>query len=353
MPIPASLLKILTVIATTTYLGASLANAQPIPKDALAEEDRLAEELSALVQAKGTDAGIVFLQKKLGDNPENEVARFFFSTALLSQGKTKECAQVVLDGEKKHVTSDRLLGVLWSCLEEAGDRDGALVVAQSAVKRFPESGESHRCLGISFLYQKRHPEALEQLRQAFTLDSSDSTSLYMIAQLYRRESQTYQSLLTYLRFFSLEPYGNRSRKARQQFASLLQSRLDMKPVSGTSVEMSLSLEGEGKTAEGDFTGALRMIGAQLPNLDPDSDITDLSAAKLEMAIAGALDVLPTRDSVKGPSFTLDVLVPFFRQASEGQHLAAICQLVVQPDDKWTEDSTELVRWSLSYKHASK
>lgn len=299
-------------------------------------------ELEAAVAEGGAQAGVAMLEKKLRDEPHNMSARFILATAYQATGNHAACIETARTEVSLQKADDRLLGILWVCLYETGEREEAMRTATGAVERFPQSAESHRWLGISLLDDKNQDEARLRFEEALILDPADGTSLYMLAQLYPRANLAVAGVLTYLRFLAVEPVGNRSAKARTQLRALLKPELQLSFHSETSMEASLSV---GSTAPGDDADLSTAQRALATYVAPTSQQPDLTVTKLSKGLDAFIAALPGSGKSAKRSFARDRLIPYLVEARQQGHLPGLAELVLLDGDKPTEASLQFLRWS--------
>jgi tetratricopeptide (TPR) repeat protein len=207
---------------------------------ALTPEPEILERLQKAVDQGGYDSGLQLLKTIVEREPANVAARFFLATAYQTKQNYPACLETI-SGQSKY--DDRAIGIWWVCLDESGQQEQALALAQEWLKEFPQSAELHRWHGVSLSRQwkERSAEARHEFRTALQLDPHDTTALYMLAQHFRSAGLILPSLFTYLRFLVEEPAGRRADKARDQLRILLSSNLVTTPTDKGPTEIRLSL----------------------------------------------------------------------------------------------------------------
>ncbi|MBN2241598.1 MAG: tetratricopeptide repeat protein [Acidobacteria bacterium] len=323
--------------------GAALEDAASA-NEPMTTEAELLRELERAVEKGGYDEALVMLKEKVAKQPLNIPARFFLATALQSRGDNSACIREVRVGERLKAADDRLLGILWVCLYEDGRKPEALETAAQAVLQFPGSGESHRWYGISLLDENNGPEASLHFQKAITIDPQDATALYLLAQLYRSRGYIVPSFLTYLRFFSVEPEGNRADKARAQLRELLNVNLLIQPEDKSRVEMRLSVGPDGPTDEGDYSKAQQRIAVYAA---PNNREPSLNPSKLEKVLHEVLKALPEAESTAKGSFILEITAPFLEAAEVAGFSKGLADLVLM-EDKPSPEAIAFLKWSSGY-----
>lgn len=317
------------------------ASARPVT----AEADLL-REMEAAVAKGGYEQAVAMLKAKVHDEPLNVAAHFFLATAYQTKQDYVSCIEQARTAERARAVDDRLLGILWVCLHESGQDEDALKTATEAIARFPRSGESHRWYGLSMLGQKRYADARSHLQDALRLDPTDATSLYILAQLYRRGGDLVPSLLTYLRFFAVEPGGDRAQKAREQLKALLAARLVLSFTNETQVKARLSVGDDGPTDEGDFREAQRAMAVYASATRQEPELT---APKLAKTVEKVLDAMPPPEKTSGRSFTFQVLVPYFAAIQSSKLINGLAEVVLpQKPDRPSEEALKFLQWSAEF-----
>lgn len=337
---------IVETLAVILFLCLQSGSAQDRPMTAEAD---LVKELELAVAKGGYEEGVAMLKQKVEAEPLNPAARFFLATAYQAKGANSACIEEVRAAERLEIIDDRLLGILWVCLYESGREPEALKTAAQAVARFPGSGESHRWYGVSLLDENKDAEATSHFQKAIAIDPGDSASLYMLAQLYRSRGYVVPSFLTYLRFFTVEPEGNRANKARAQLLEMLKSELLIHFEDETKVVLQLSVGPDGPIDEGDFREAQKRIAVYAA---PNSRSPDLTPSKLEKTLQEVLKALPDKGSVPEGSFILHVTAPFFAAAQDAGLSRGLADLVLMSGEP-TAGAVDFLKWSTEYKWPSR
>jgi len=312
-------------------------------------EAELVERLEQAVAKGGYDEGLAMLKTTVEREPLNLPARFFLATAYQTGGNYSQCIQEARTAEQLKTIDDRLLGILWVCLYESGQKSEALKTSGQAVNQFPESGESHRWHGISLLDEKKLDEASVHFQKAITINPHDDTSLYMLAQTYRLRGYIVPSFLTYLRFLAVEPEGNRAQKARTQFKTLVDSKLFIEFKSETDFVAGLTVGTDGPIDEGDFSEAQKMIAVFAA---PNNREPNLTSSKLQKTIEEVLKELPDKNSVPKGSFILQEIAPYLLAARNAKMIKGLAELVVMEDEP-TPDAISFFKWSENYNWSKK
>lgn len=324
----------------------SVAQTAAPPAASMTSEGELVRALEASVSKGGYEEALAMLQGVIQKQPLNAPARFFLATSYQAKQKYSACIKEVETSEQLGIVDDRLLGVLWVCLHESGRTSEALATASRAVAQFPQSGESHRWYGVSLLGEQKDKDSMAQFQQALRLDSNDATALYLLAQLYRSSGMVIPSLLTYLRFFVVEPEGARAQKGRAQMKAMLDAKLVLEFTSETQMEARLSLGSDAPNDEGDFGDAQRALAIYAATTRKEPVMTPAKLAKsVEMVLRSLGPTAPKPQN----SFTMRTLAPYFLAIREAKMLAGLASVALPDSDQLRPEAIELLRWSASYR----
>jgi tetratricopeptide (TPR) repeat protein len=336
--------NVLVRIALYSLLAIAAAEpCRPQTPSSMTSEAELVEQLKSAVEKGGYEGGLSFLQNKVKGEPRNGVARFFLATAYQAKQKYSECIEEVRAAQKLNIVDDRLTGILWVCLDESGSSEEAFKTAAEAVEHYPNSGESHRWLGVSLSRERRFAEARSQFKEALRLDPEDATALYMLAQLYRTDKYVVPSFLAYMRFFAVEPGGERAAKARQQLKALFDTKLVLKFLNNSTVEARVSLGENSPSDEGDFEAAQKAMAVYGGSSAREPDLTP---GKLAQTLRAVLSALPKRESVSNESFAVRAMAPYFWAAQTKGVLNGLAGLAIT--DEETPEASDFLRWSAAY-----
>jgi tetratricopeptide (TPR) repeat protein len=312
-------------------------------RPSMTSEAELVEQLESAVGKGGYEAGLSLLQGKVKSEPRNGVARFFLATAYQAKQRYSECIEEISASRKLNIVDDRLMGILWVCLDESGSPEEAFNTAAEAVQRYPNSGESHRWFGVSLSRERRFAEARSQFKQALRFDPEDATALYMLAQLYRTDGYIVPSFLTYMRFLASEPGGERAAKARKQLKALFDTKLVLKFIDSSTVEAEVSLGTNTPSDEGDFEAAQKAMAVYGGSSTREPDLT---VGRLAQTLRAVLSALPTRESVSNESFAVRVLAPYLLEAQSRAVLNGLAALAITGEG--VPEADEFLRWNAAH-----
>ena len=292
---------------------------------ALTSDASIAKALEAAVGSGGAPAGLRYLEALLVNEPENTDALFFLSAATQAVGDNQACISLI---EKRAANDERLSGVLWTCYDGAGLSDKALAWARQSVGRHPGSADLHRWHGVSLMKAGDRKECVPIFERALRLSAGiDPTSLYLLAQLYRQQKDPVAALFTYLRFLTIEVDGPRSVKARDQMATLLETRVLTELGKDGTVAIAVIPIDAGPKSDPDLAALERRMGSQCGSTTryPKPD-----AARMVYCAASLIGGLP--ESKMRPA-VVEILVPFLRKVQVAKQLTGLADVVLGVDSE--------------------
>ena len=179
-------------------------------KDAQVKE--LVKQGTALHDAKKYDEAIAKYDEALKIDPGNNAALFEKGFSLASSGKTDQ-ATIILEKVAASNTEPSAYDVLGSIYDDKKDFDKAVGYFQKGINSFPKYQRLRYNISISYLRQKKYPEAEAAATEAIKLNPKHASSHRAYAIATYNEGKHVNSIMAWCNFLIIEPQTQRSTEA--------------------------------------------------------------------------------------------------------------------------------------------
>jgi tetratricopeptide (TPR) repeat protein len=174
--------------------------------------DSLIKQGSALHDAGKFADAIAKYDQALKIDPANTGAMYEKAFSLQSMGKAEEGLPLLekVIRENKEPGAYNLLGNIY---DDKKDYDKAIAYYNKGIAAFPKYQRLYYNLSVSYLFQKKFPEAEAAAAQAIKLDPRHASSQRTYAMATYNEGKHINSLLAWCNFLIIEPQTQRSVEA--------------------------------------------------------------------------------------------------------------------------------------------
>jgi Flp pilus assembly protein TadD len=123
----------------------------------------------------------------------------------LRSGAPAKAIPLVRSALEQQQSDPKLYFLLVECLNSAEDQNGALAVAQEAVRRFPDLAKAHLAAGQQLARLGRYSEAGPEFAKAAQLAPRTKEPLLGLAEVQNKAGQYSGSLATYRQVLEIDP----------------------------------------------------------------------------------------------------------------------------------------------------
>ena len=178
--------------------------------------------LAQLYLAQGrVDAAQAEFQKIAERNPKDSGARTVVAMILHSRGKTAEARKLyeeilALDAGAL-IPANNLASIL---VEENGDLDRALTLAERVVRQRPDSPDFNATVGRVYLQKQLPMLAIEPLERAVKISPENADFSYFLGTAYAHTGNRQKARTTLMKALALDPASPRAPEARALLSTL-------------------------------------------------------------------------------------------------------------------------------------
>ncbi len=210
-----SLKKAVVVLALVVSLGGF----------ASASEDAgelIREGISLYDSGKLEDAAQRF-KAALKMDGTNDEALYRLACAYADMGECDLCVSTAKEGiELEGEHAGPLYAVLGSCYQADGKAGSALRIYRRGLKRHPNDASLNYNLASTLVTNGKSEEAIEHLQTVIREQPTHASAYYLMGSLFATDKQHLSAMCSYMRFFSLEPNGQRASRASREVFRLLE-----------------------------------------------------------------------------------------------------------------------------------
>ena len=301
----------------------------------LADVKQLVNEGIALHDQGRYDEAIAKYNAALAEDPSSDLAAYELAFAYHAKGDFAQCKTILEPRVKtKNPYRVEMHGILGNCYDMGGDPARAIETYRRGLKIDGNDTQLLYNLAVTLTVKGDYDEARKLLKKELAINPNHRSGHYALAQVFDAQNFRVPATLSYLRFLSVEPSGERAKAAASRAVTLLGAGVERKD----EQNISITIDSNSRKEEGDF-----------------------SATEMMMALAGATQSLPENENksdfektlghvittlamvVEGPdkkrNYTATQLVPFFRTLSDRKLLeayaaTAISSLGLAGGDEW-------------------
>lgn len=342
-------MKKLLPILLGVLLFAGYASAQKLPKPSqlptfLTDTQQQALQVGTkLHDSKQFDAAIAVYDKILADNPDAAEVIYEKSLSLYTKGDKEKAMETAYTGAK--YKSDQLAlfyTIMATCLDDVGKSDEAINIYRQAEDMLKSDigmkkhlASVYYNLGVTYVGQKKYPEARAELKKAVENDFVYSSPHYLLSLVYNGTKYKVPAFLAGARFLCLEQNGPRAKNAALILNGVLQPT-SKDPKTGN---INIIFDTSAPKDEGDYTMYDLILGTLLTVKD------DKDKGKSESAIfveaVGTLVALIMEDKKIGSTFVGKNYVPFLADMKKNGYVEPFGYLILSVNGK--QDATDWIK----------
>ncbi|HET8798377.1 MAG TPA: tetratricopeptide repeat protein [Thermoanaerobaculia bacterium] len=321
---------------------------------AIAQSALVAEGI-ALHDAGKYDEAIVKFKAALEASPQDDLASYELGLTYFAKRDYAACITTMQAGAaRKGRYQPAFLAILGNCLDESGDREGAIRAYRRGLKTAPEDTQLLYNLAVSLIGKGERQEAKKLLKKELAIEPNHGSGHFALATMFLEEKFRGPALLQYLRFLAVEPTGPRAKVAAERVVALLGAGISMQE----GGDVTITIDPNPRKEEGDFSGwemTLGIVGAA-QNLPENAQLNEFE--KRRKNVVSALQILVELEP-KGRSFVHKETVPFFSAAAKEDLLEtlggiAIVSLELKGTQQWLEaHKADLTKFGLFLESRSK
>ncbi|BAU52017.1 tetratricopeptide repeat protein [Mucilaginibacter gotjawali] len=259
-----TLRKILLVLIVFSLAGSSVAFSQDQP-----DAKSLINEGIALNDSGKYVAAIEKYKAALKIDPENLQVQYEMSYTLFSSGRGDDAIPLL----EKVAPSNRYAeayDLLASIYDDKKDFEKSIAYYQQGIIAFPDYQRLRFNLAVSYLRQKRYPEAEQAAIKAIQLDPKHASSQRAYALAMYHQNRGAASIMAFCSFLMLEPQTKRSAEAYQYVQSIIKSKVTVDTANGKKSVTIRVQDNKENTDESALDMFLSMIAAS-PTLDENKN----------------------------------------------------------------------------------
>lgn len=250
-------------------------------------------------------------------DPENATAYFEKGYTLMSSGKSKDAIPViekVLQLDPKTGGAYDMLGTIY---DDDKQTDKAIEMYKKGIEMDPGYERLHFNLSITYLRQKKYPEAETCAIDAIKLDSKHASAMRIYALAAYHQEKRDCSLLAWCSFLMLEPTTTRSAEAYKYVRNILNSYVRW-PASN---QISLGSFPKSDTVSGAAFATVAIMGQML--MSKDMSPTDSLAIHLSMVFRALYQI----SSKQPASFYSVYFARYFGDLAGSDNMPTFARLV--------------------------
>ncbi|MGZ3751621.1 MAG: tetratricopeptide repeat protein [Mucilaginibacter sp.] len=280
-------------------------------------------------------------QAALKIDPKNLKAQYELSFTLSSSGRSKE-AIPYLEKVAASNTYAAAYDLLGSIYDDDKDYEKAVAYYKLGIIAFPDYQRLRFNLAISYLRQKKYPEAEEAAIKAIELDPKHASSQRAYALATYGENKLGCSLLGWCSFLLLEPQTQRSAGAYSYIKYILNNGIKKTGEKAVTISISSSDMSPSKLA------------LSLAIVNSTDDKKNLSATdSLELQLKSVFEVSHIIADDKEPQFFSKYLADYFEKLAKSGNMPAFTRYITlsifkDEDTAWFKDHpkelTDLDKW---------
>ncbi|MGH9946680.1 MAG: tetratricopeptide repeat protein [Pyrinomonadaceae bacterium] len=317
------------------------------------------EEGIRLHDEKKYDEAIKAYERVLSENPDSTLAMYELALTCYTKGDKEKAIEMAVRGSK-YVSSELPLFYLTiaNVIDDVGKPDEAVQIYKDALKILnSEKGLSqhlssvHYNLGVTYVKQKKYPEARETLKKAVEHNNSYSSPHYLLALVYNGTKYKLPAFLAAARHISLEPNTARTDPS----AGIIKGVLEPAEKNEKTGNITINLDFSAPKDEGDFAIFDLFLGTMMSvksDKDKGKSLEDIFAESIDSVIGLLAEDKKLKSTFVGKNY-----IPFVAEMKARGHSRAFAYLVLYKTGndkalKWlTENEAKLrdfLAWGKAY-----
>jgi len=214
-----------------------------------ADAPALINEGIALYDAGKYDEAIAKFKAALGEDPSNDLAAYEMALTYHAKGDAAQC-QATLEPRvrKKNPYAAQMHAILGNCYDIGGDPKRAIATYRKGLKIDGEDTQLLYNLAVTLTGQGEYDEARKLLKKELTIKPAHKSGHYLLGLVFEAQNFRTAATLSFLRFLSLEPSGERAKDAATRALALLGAGVEVKD----EKNINITIDPKSRTEEGDF-----------------------------------------------------------------------------------------------------
>jgi tetratricopeptide (TPR) repeat protein len=221
-----------------------------------ADVARLVSEGTALYDAGQYDAAIAKYKAALAEDPSSDIATYELALAYQAKGDVAQCQALL---EPRLRTKSRYQAamhvILGNCYDGGGDPARAIATYRKGLKIDGNQGQLLYNLAVTLAGRGEYDEARKLLKKDLTLDPKHRSAHYLLGRVLEEQNFRVPATLSYLRFLSLEPSGDRAKEAATRAVTLLRAGIEVKD----KETINITIDSHTRKEEGDYSAVEMMM----------------------------------------------------------------------------------------------
>ena len=308
----------------------------------------------ALYDAGRYDEAVAKFKAALEEDPSSDLAAYELALTYQAKGDTAQCKAML---EPRVRTKNKYLAamhaILGNCYDSGGDPERAVATYRKGLKIDGNDTQLLYNLAVTLAGRGDHDEARKLLKKELTINPDHRSGHYLLGLVFEAQNFRIPATLSYLRFLSLEPAGDRAKDAARRAIALLGAGVEVKD----KANINITIDTKARKEEGDY-GSVEMMMAiagaaqLLPEHENESEF-ERSRGHVSTALAMIVEV-PDRKR----DYTATQIVPFFRTLYDRKLLdtyagLALLSLRLPGSDEWRKANDESIQAYIRYRAGAK
>ncbi|HEV7239967.1 MAG TPA: tetratricopeptide repeat protein [Thermoanaerobaculia bacterium] len=269
---------------------------------------KLINEGVALYDTGRFDEAIAKFKEALVEDPSSDRAAYELALTYQAKGDPAQC-QAVLEPrvKKKNQYLSAMYGILGNCYDIGGDAKRAIATYRKGLKVDANDTQLLFNLAVTQARTGQHDEARKLLKKELTINPKHSSGHYLLGVVFEAQGFRTAATLSYLRFLSLEPAGERAKDAAKRALALLGAGVEVKD----KTNVNINIDPNSRKEEGDF-GAVEMmmaIAGAAQTLEKNENKSEFE--KKRAHVSSTLKMI-TEGNERSSDYTSRQVIPFFR-----------------------------------------
>lgn len=360
---PLLLLFLLAITAAPAF-GQKLAKPTLMPtEETPSQKDVILQGIRKHDQ-KQYDVAIQHYEQVLADNPDSTLAMYEMAMSLYSKGDKQKALETALRGSK-YISPQLPLFYMTvaNVIDDQGKPDEAIKIYRDAISILnSEKGLAthlasvHYNLGVTYVKQKKYPEARETLKKAVENNFSYSSPHYLLAIVYNGTKYKVPAFMAAARLVSLEMNTARTGPS----ASIVHGALAPAKKDEKTGNINILLDLNAPKDEGDF-GMYDLLLGTMTTIKGEKDATKSTEEVFADAFDSTIAMLGEDKKLRS-TFVGKTYIPFLSALKAQGHSRTLAHLVLfragnQDALKWLtangEKVSALAAWAKAYQPAAK
>jgi tetratricopeptide (TPR) repeat protein len=318
-----------------------------------ADVRQLVDEGIKLYDAGRYDAAIVKLKAALAEDPSSDHAAYELGLTYSAKGDTAACIALFAPRvkAKKNEYRSAMYGVLGNCYDNGGDPDRAVATYRQGIKADPNDTQLLYNLSVTLVKRGELEEARKLLKQELALQPGHPSGHWLLGHVFESQNFRVPAVLSYLRFLSLEPTGERAQDAAMRMLALLGAGVEVKDAKN----ITINIDPKPRKEEGDYAAVELMLGLTGAAQAKEAAKSEFERKRAQVATTLAIIV---EGENKGRDHTATQVIPFFRKLSDQKLLdtyagIALVSLKLPGTQEWAQANDAGVDQYLAFMRAQK